>query len=196
MIKLSCSYSTIKRGFLFASILLVLGLSAYTLSHAKVYIKAEEALKNAFPEAADIERKTLFLTDADIKRIEEASGAEMESKLFIYYTAYTTAGKTGIAGYAVIGSQIIRTKPAVYMIKIRPDLVIDDVEILAFSEPEEYLPSRRWLDQFIGKKLGGRLWINRDIQAISGATLTSYALTREARKALAVFEIKIIGGAK
>ncbi len=193
MIKYLSTYSTIKKGILFASVLLILGLSGYTLSHAKVYIKADEALKKAFPEAANIERKTFFLTDDEIKRIEEASGAKMESKLFIYYTA---VGKSGIAGYAVIGSRIIRTKPAVYMIKIRPDLEIDDVVILAFSEPEEYLPSRRWLDQFIGKKLGGRLWINRDIHAISGATLTSYAITREARKALAVFEIKMNGGVK
>jgi Na+-translocating ferredoxin:NAD+ oxidoreductase RnfG subunit len=169
------------------SIVFLILLSAGA-SLAKVYSTKAEALKKAFPDAVKVERKNLFLTDDDIKRISELARAKVESKLFTYYRA---VGSDGVMGYAVIQSHVVRTKPVVYMAVIAPDGSLDHVEILAFYEPGEYLPSTRWLGQFMGKRLSERLWINRDIQAITGATISSYTMTREIRKVLAIFELKM-----
>ncbi|MEK6692188.1 MAG: FMN-binding protein [Nitrospirota bacterium] len=155
----------------------------------KVYLTKDDALKQAFPSADAIERQNLFLMDEDLKHIEALSKVKVESRLFTYYKAVS---KEGIIGYAVIGSHIVRTKPEVYIIVIRPEGELGYVEILAFYEPEEYLPPRRWLAQFIGKRLTEGLWIKRDIQAITGATLSAYGLTREIRQVLAIFELKIM----
>lgn|SRR4030067_1253488 len=155
----------------------------------KVYLTRDDALKKAFPETLSIDRHNLFLEDRDISEIESRSGAKVESKLFTYYRAI---GSKGVVGYAVIESHVVRTKPGVYMAVIRPNGEIESVEILAFYEPEEYLPPARWLAQFTGKRLNERLWIKRDIQGITGATFSAYGLTREVRKVLAIFEIKIL----
>lgn len=158
---------------------------------AKVYLTKDEALKQAFPGAATIERSTLFFDEEDVKRIQELSKAKVESKIFNYYTA-----KEGnrIVGYAVFESHIVRTKPEVFMAVITPKGEVERIEILAFYEPEEYLPPKRWLAIFKGKRLDDQLRVRRGIHAISGATMTVEGLTREIRKVLAVFELKIIKG--
>jgi hypothetical protein len=155
----------------------------------KVYLTKDEALKKTFPDAVAIERLTLFLSDSDMNRIQGLSKVKSESKVFTYYMA---KGKDGIIGYAIFGSHIVRTKPEVSMVVINPDGSIRYVEILAFYEPEEYLPPKRWLEQFNGKVLDDALWTKRGISAITGATLSANGITQEVRKSLAVFQIMIL----
>lgn len=157
---------------------------------AKVFSTRDEALARAFP-GLEIQKESVFLKDSDLDEIEKASGVRPGSKLFTYYAA---RGKGGIEGYAVIESHVVRTKPEAYMAVMSPGGELRYVEILAFYEPLEYIPSKRWLDQFRGKRLSESLWINRDIQAITGATLTAFGLTREVRKTLATMEIAVPGG--
>ncbi len=156
---------------------------------AKVYITKDDALKKAFPDANGVERLTLFLSDDDIKQIETLSKTKAESKIFTYYAA---KGKNGIIGYAIFGSHIVRTKPEVYMIVINPDGSVNHIKILAFYEPEEYLPPKKWFEQFNGKVLDDNLWHKRGISAVTGATLSANGITQEVRKALSVFKIMIL----
>jgi hypothetical protein len=155
---------------------------------AKVYHTKDEALARALP-GAQLERRTIFFNDEDVKRIQDLSKARVESRIFNYYTA-----KEGnrIIGYAVFESHIVRTKPEVFMVVITPGGEVERIEVLAFYEPEEYLPPKRWLELFKGKRLDDQLWVRRGINAVSGATMTVEGLTREIRKALAVFELKIL----
>jgi len=156
---------------------------------AKVYINKEDALKLAFPAAARVERKTIFLTGEEVEKIEALSRVKLESKIFTYYVGI---GDGGVASYAFLGSHIVRTKPVVYMVVINPDGRLKYVEILAFYEPEEHLPSMRWFEQFKGKVLDNNLWPKRGISAVSGATLSVNGITAEVRKILSIFEIKIL----
>lgn len=173
-------------------LILILTLSIIILwcspSEAKVYLTKDDALKKAFPDA-EIERKTLFLDDSDINKIQVFSKAKIESKIFTYYIA---RGRDGIIGYAIFGSHIVRTKPEVYMVVIDPDGRLNHIKILAFYEPEEYLPPKRWFEQFNGKVLDDNLWTKRGISAVTGATLSANGITQEVRKALAVFQIMIL----
>ncbi len=155
----------------------------------KVYLTKEDALKQAFPNADRVERQTLFLNDEDIKLVQGISKAKVESKLFIYYTARE---KDSIIGYAVFESHIVRTKPEIFMAVINLKGAIDYIEILAFYEPEEYLPPKRWLQLFKGRRLDDQFRVKRGISAISGATLTAEGITREIRRILAVFELMVL----
>ena len=156
---------------------------------AKVYINKEDALKLAFPAAARVERKTIFLTGEEVEKIEALSRVKLESKIFTYYVGI---GDGGVASYAFLGSHIVRTKPVVYMVVINPDGRLKYVEILAFYEPEEHLPSMRWFEQFKGKVLDNNLWPKRGISAVSSATLSVNGITAEVRKILSIIEIKIL----
>ncbi len=169
-------------------IFVIVQLSTSTL-YSKVYLNKDDALKLAFPGSQNVERKTLFLEEADVKEIEALSKVRLDSKIFTYYVGI---GKDGVLGYAYLGSHIVRTKPAVYMVVVSPDARLQRVEILAFYEQEEYLHNKRWFNQFQGKVLNEGLWPKREISAVSGATLSVNGITSEVRKVLSIFHLKVI----
>jgi hypothetical protein len=67
--------------------------------------------------------------------------------------------------------------------------------VLAFNEPEDYLPKAAWYGQFAGKKLSGELQLKKAIRPIAGATLTARATTEAVRRVLAIHEAIGAGGA-
>ncbi|MGH7454008.1 MAG: FMN-binding protein, partial [bacterium] len=114
--------------------------------------------------------------------------AKLESKIVTYYLSKDV---DKIAGYAFFATDIVRTKAATYMIVVNPDSTVRFVEILAFYEPMDYFPMPRWLDLFRGKLLNDNLWPRRDIHNITGATLTTQAITQGVRKMLAIFQVAV-----
>ena len=167
---------------------LFFSLAAYfTPSFAKVYYSKEEAMHLAFGADATVEMKSLFPTDEEIVKIERLSKVKMESKLFSFYV-----GKRGesILGYAAIESQNVRTKPETLLVVLDPEGNLRQVVTLAFHEPPEYEPPERWYTQLLNHGLD-ELKLGKDIQGITGATLSSRAAVDSARKVLAIFEVML-----
>lgn len=165
-------------------------LLAASPSFPKVYMTRDKALSVTFPGADRIEKKTVFLTEEQVKKIETLAKSELESKLYTFY-----AGKKGeeTLGYAVIDTHVLRTKTETLMIVINPDGTLRQVEILAFFEPQDYMPTDNWLNLFRDEPLNGSLWIGRDIPNITGATITSNSLVKSVRRIMAVFEVALKG---
>jgi len=153
---------------------------------AKVYLTREEALRLAFP-GATVERKTAFLTPEQQKQAQKLSGDEsLPGALVTYYEA-TKDGKA--AGTAYFDVHVVRTMPETVMIAVDPAGAIARIEVLSFSEPEEYLPRAQWYAQFTGKPLNDELSMKRAIHPVTGATLTARATTDAARRVLALHRI-------
>ncbi|HEY4643312.1 MAG TPA: FMN-binding protein [Bacteroidota bacterium] len=150
----------------------------------QVFLSQQEALRLAFPTASTLERETVFLTDPQVRAIESKSRSRVESRVVTYYVAKDSSA---VLGYAFFDRQTVRTMPATYMAVVAPDTSIQRVEILAFEEPEDYLPPWRWLSQFDGKSLNDELWVKRDIPNLSGATISAYTITAGLRRILATF---------
>lgn len=148
------------------------------LAWGGTYLSKTEALKRAFPQADRVETVNLFLTPEEVTEISRLAGAPLTSPLHTFYV-----GKKGTQtlGYAAIEAATVRTMPETVMIVLTPDARVSFVEILAFFEPEEYLPSRRWLQQFVGAQLSDALRIGGSVQAMTGATLSAQAVTRQVR---------------
>lgn len=75
------------------------------------------------------------------------------------------------------------------MVVVSPEGVIDRVEVLRFAEPPESMASEAWIDQLEGRTLEPDLQVGRDIINMTGATLTSGALTRASRRILAIDQL-------
>jgi hypothetical protein len=148
----------------------------------------DNALQEAFPEGSNIVRKTLFLTDEQVSAIAILAKVKCESKLISYYTTLNGESPTQ---FVFFDSHIVRTKSETFMIVVAADGAIIDLQIVAFYEPMDYLPTRRWFNLFRKKQLDDSLWPNRAIDTVSGATLTTRAVTRAVRKILAIYEIGI-----
>ena len=152
----------------------------------KVYLTQEAALKSAFPPPIQVERKTLFLSEAQASEVEHAAGSKIAGRVFSYYVGSDTAG---IRGYAYFDTHLVRTLPETIMVLISGDGTIRRVEILSFSEPEDYFPREAWLGQFAGKGLSADLAIRRGIRNLSGASLTAEAVTSACRRILALHRL-------
>ncbi len=77
------------------------------------------------------------------------------------------------------------------MAVVNPDSTLRIVEVLSFYEPQDYLPTPRWLALFRNRILSEGLWPKRDIHQITGATLTTQALTLAARRMLATYVVAV-----
>lgn len=155
-------------------------------AEAKAFHSKQEALALAFPQADRIEDQTLFLTDEQVKQVEALAQTPVDSKLATFYIGHKG---TDILGYALIDTHIVRTLPETFLIVLTPTGSIQKLLVLAFYEPQEYLPSDRWLRQFEQKTLDTNLRLQRDIHGIAGATLSARAVTSGVRKALALFQV-------
>jgi electron transport complex protein RnfG len=159
-------------------------------SSARDFKTPQQALKDAFP-GASIEVKNIVLSKLQVENIERLSGVKLNTRLVSWYIA-----KRGnsIVGYAYIDTHTVRTHPEVVLYTITPEGKIDLVEVLSFNEPLEYMPDENWLKLFKGKMLtADALRLRRDIPNMTGATLTSRAITDNTRKVLAMWQV-IFGG--
>ena len=152
----------------------------------QVLLTQDEALRLAFPEPATIERRTAFLERSQIERVSELAGSKPAGTLVTYYVGRSANGPVGVAYFDV---HRVRTLPEVLMIVVTPAGRVERIEILRFSEPREYMAPEGWLDRFTERRLEDDLGNKNAVAGMTGATLTSRAVSDAVRRALALHEI-------
>lgn len=162
-------------------------LAAAMPARAAVFMTRDQALALAFP-GARVERRALVLTDAQVASLESRARVRAGTHLITAYLGWR--GDT-LAGTAFFDSRTVRTMPGVFMIVVAPDSSITRVDVLAFHEPPEYQPPARWLERLDHHRLDEGLWPQRDIRNLSGATLSTRAVTEATRLALACWELLV-----
>ena len=154
-------------------------------AQARVLLKQEEALRIAFGEARP-ERRMATLTEEQRQAAEKLAQARVQQREWTYYVAVSSAGETT---YAYFETHVVRTMPETFMAVLDGTGKLRFVELLAFHEPEDYRPPKRWLRRFDGRPLDDDLLVRRGIRNITGASLTSRALTDGVRRILAVHAV-------
>jgi hypothetical protein len=95
-----------------------------------------------------------------------------------------------VLGYAYVGKAPSKTDQFDYLIILDKALIIKKSKVLVYRE--DYgaeIGSRRWLKQFIGKSGKDQLKYQRDIMAISGATISALSMTQAINQFLADLNI-------
>jgi hypothetical protein len=154
-------------------------------ARAETFRTQDEALAIAFP-GAEITRRAEALTKEQASEVAKRSGDKPSSLLVFAYEARID-GK--LVGTAYFDAHLVRTLPETLMIVVDPSGRIARIDVLAFNEPKDYLAPERWLEQFPGRELDDELHLRRGIDGISGATLTARAVTKTARRILAVHQV-------
>jgi len=160
--------------------------SLATPASGRVLLSQQDALASAFGGGASIERQPLYLTDAEIADATRRAGSKVDGGLVVRYAA-TRGGR--LVGWAYFDSHRVRTLPETIMVVVLPDGTIDRIEILAFNEPMDYFPKKRWIEQLDGRRLDDELSLKRSVRPMSGATLTGRAIVDASRRILAIHEI-------
>lgn len=155
-------------------------------------MKRDEALEMAFPDADNVEKLEIYVSEDDARRIESLAKAKLNSRLFMIYKA-VKGGE--VLGYALIDTHELRSMTETVMFVVNPDGTLRQTEILAFFEPPDYMPANNWIVLFNGKSVRDTLRVGRDIPNISGATITAVALSEATRRTLALIRVKLLDDA-
>ena len=145
-----------------------------------VFITPEEAFRVIFPGAVMVPDKK-SLSD------EQKKGLKVSKKDWDFKIA-KAGGK--IIGYALIDNEIGKTEPITFLTAITPQGTVKEVEILIYREAYGgAVHAKGFLNQYQGKTVQDPLQLGKDIQNITGATLSSRAVTRGVKRAIALWEL-------
>jgi hypothetical protein len=160
-------------------------------AHAVVFASREETLARVFAPPARVERKTYFLTTKQQEEASRQAQAKVDSSLVVAYV-----GRKGdeLLGTAYFDTHRVRTMPETICVVVLPDGTVGSVEVLVFGEPEDYLPRPAWLRLFEHQRLGAELSVGRGLANVTGATLTTRAITAAVRRVLAIHAVLNGGG--
>lgn len=152
---------------------------------ATVFYSKTEAMELAFGKEAEVEQMSLFPDDQQMNVIQQLARVKLDSGLFTFYVG-KKQGK--ILGYAAIETSTVRTKPETLMIVLTPEGELNNVHTLAFHEPPEYMPPSRWFEQLY-KRVLAEMDVNKGVDGISGATLSTHASIDSIRKVMAIYQV-------
>lgn len=166
-----------RNSLFFLSILLLIQPLAVRSSVAKVIQHTESFLDEVAPQCPR-KKSTHYLTEAQKMRIQPVSSS------VIVRHEISCGGRT-----VYFDSHRVRSQAETLAVVIDSQGKVEQVRILSFDEPEEYLPKKKWFETFQHKELGPRLALQADIPMITGATLSARAATEAVRRILSIHQV-------
>lgn len=151
---------------------------------AKVLISPIEAMKENFSVNAIISKRNILLSNATFKKVQKDAKTRLTTKI---YRIYIAKKDNKILGYGILINKKVRSKNAVVLYLISKD-ILKSIEIIAFNESREYLPTKRWKSQFQNISTNKMLKLSRNIVTITGATLSARSVTSGSRIAFAIYK--------
>lgn len=173
------------RGYVAGPALVLLVLAAAPPARGEAYLSRSEALEAAFP-GASVTARDLFLTEEERTALVRRARQPVASALQCVYEARRDGVRLG---WAVLDARPVRSQTAALLVATDPVGKVAQVLVLAFHEPGEYLPGARWLARLAGRAPGDELRPGRDVDAISGATLSARSFSDAVRLATALVEL-------
>jgi len=153
-------------------------------AYAKVYLSVEQAQQLMYP-GATFTAQPLSLTDAQVKAIEKSSDTNVLSRQIQLW-------KVSTGGWIIVDQVVGKHEFIPIAVALDDSGAVKGIEILEYREAYgEQVRNPQWLAQFTGKHDGDTLRLTKDIQNISGATLSSKHITDGVRRLLATYAIAI-----
>lgn len=151
-----------------------------------VYATPQNVLASFFPKSERVTYRTLPLDPRGKARLAHRLGYTPARDSYTIFVALTH-GK--VDGYAVIDDELGLHQPITFATRLTSRGVVDRVEIMVYREPRgDEVRDPRFRKQFEGKTAADPLRIDRDIDAVSGATISSASLATGVRRAAILIE--------
>jgi Na+-transporting NADH:ubiquinone oxidoreductase subunit NqrC len=153
------------------------------------YLTIDAAHRLMFPEATVFVPQTVRLDDAQKKAVESAAGVRMR---FQEQPVWQVLENGKPIGWFVLDEVYGKHEFITYAVALDATGAVRGVEILEYRETHGgQIVNPKWRAQFLGKRHGAPLQFNRDIQNISGATLSCKHVTEGVRRVLAIHEVAL-----
>ncbi|HEV8522904.1 MAG TPA: FAD:protein FMN transferase [Terriglobales bacterium] len=173
----------------FAPLLVALPAAAVAASlpaAAQIFATETQALEAVVGRDATITRQEHKITPEDRRKLEESTGLRFPEPACTFFVAQRQGQVTG---YALVMNEIGKSEPITFMVGMSPEGKVTSVVIMVFRESRGgEVKERRFTQQFQGKRLADPIRVNQDIMNYTGATLSSKAVARGVKRALALLE--------
>lgn len=143
-------------------------------------------LAEFFPRSQLVTYKKFELTPEQRRNIEHKLGYSLAKPSYTFYVA--KSGET-VDGYAILDEQMGEHLPITYGIKFSPNGAVERQEVLVYRERYgDEVRDARFRQQFVGKTAADPLRPGEEVVAISGATISSRAMTLGVRRCLLLLD--------
>ena len=157
-------------------------LAIVSPAHATIYLSISQAQQLMFPGAV-LTPEFRELTPEQMSAIEKASGVNVRNRTLRIWQVST--------GGQFIADEVVGKHDFIpFALGLDSSGAVKSVEILEYRESYgSQIRNQAWRDQFTGKRHGATLALTKDIQNISGATLSSRHITGGIKRLLAAYAI-------
>lgn len=152
----------------------------------QVYYTLDDALAHVFGDEAEVWPQPWSLSQEDRDAVEMRLGRRLAADRYVFHRARRDGQDLG---WAVVLEEKGRFKPITFLVHVNPDHEVENVVIMIYRESRGDAVKRgRFLNQFRGKSANDRLRLDRDVMAVSGATMSSRALAAGVKRALVLVD--------
>ncbi|MGQ9685351.1 MAG: FMN-binding protein [Thiobacillaceae bacterium] len=164
-------------------------LVAAAPAFAVQYLTTEMAQKLMFPEADAFVPHPVRLNDEQKATVEKAAGVRMR---FPEQPVWQVMAGGKPAGWFVLDEVYGKHEFITYAVALDASGAVRSVEILDYRETHgSQIINPKWRSQFEGKRYGAQLKLDKDVQNISGATLSCKHISEGVRRVLAIHEVAL-----
>ena len=158
-------------------------------AYAVQYLTVEQAQQVLFPQADGFESAPVQLTGTQIEQIERESGVGLRVTQQPVWRVHS-AGQT--VGWFVLDEVYGKHEFITYAVALDRDGRVLGVEILDYRETHGgEVRNAAWRAQFHGAQPGDQLRLGKEIENISGATLSCKHITEGVRRVLSLYALAL-----
>ncbi|MEA1983767.1 MAG: FMN-binding protein [Campylobacterota bacterium] len=169
--------------------LILLAALLYSSLQAQILISPIDSMKESFGIDSQISKKNILLSKSKFQKVQKNAQLKLDTKI---YRIFNATRDDKVLGYGVLVNRKVRSKNTVVLYIIKDD-TLQSMDIVAFNEPLEYIPSKTWNEQFNNTPTSQMLQLNRDIPTITGATMSARSITDGSRIAFALYNTLLKG---
>jgi len=155
-------------------------------AHAKIYVSVEEAQRQIFGATA-LTPYPVALTQAQQDALKDASSVSLP-----FYG--NRIWKAADGAWFIVDEVVGKHEMITYAVALNADGTVRRVEILEYRESYGYeVAEAKWLGQFVGKGQDAALKLGKDVENISGATLSSKHVADGVHRVLTMYALALKG---
>jgi Na+-translocating ferredoxin:NAD+ oxidoreductase subunit G len=173
-----------------ALLVVVAALAAALPVAAAQYWTPAKVLKDFFPQAEKITHRKISLTDAEADAIAKKIGASSIKKDWSIYFP------VGQQGFAMLDHEKGMHEPIDYAVHFSPAGAVERIEIVEYREAYgDEVRRDRFRNQFRGKTAADPITAGKDIDIVSGASISSRSIAVGVKRDVLVLQAAIKRGA-
>jgi len=164
-------------------------IGAPIYAHAKIFVSADQAQKLIFPNK-QFTKTPLLITEDVQDKMQSASSVSHPFK-------GDRVWKASDGSYFIVDEVVGKHEMITYAVGISPTGAVQGIEIMEYVESYGYeVADESWRKQFVGKTVEDPIKLKKDIENISGATLSSKHLTDGVKRIMVMYDLTLKSKAK